>query len=257
MATALITGATAGIGAAFARAIAAGGDDLILVARNPDRLAVCAAELRVDYGISVETRAADLSLREAVDSVAARLEDPDHPVDVLVNNAGFGLQARLLDTDTDIAEHDYAMEVMCRTVLVLGGAAGRAMRQRGHGRIINVSSLAAWIAQGNYSPIKAWVKVYSESLAAELHGTGVSVTALCPGWVRTEFHERAGIKTSAIPDWVWVDADRCARIALADAEAGKVLSIPTKRWKAARFIADLLPRRAVLGASRILAASRT
>ncbi len=257
MATALITGATAGIGAAFARAVAARGDDVILVARNADRLTETAAELAADYGVPVETISADLSIREDALRVAERIEDPDHPVDLLVNNAGFGLQARLLETDTSLAEHDYAMEVMCRSVLVLGGAAGRAMRQRGQGRIINVSSLAAWIAQGNYSPIKAWVKVYSESLAAELHGTGVTVTALCPGWVRTEFHERAGIKTSAIPNWVWVDADRCARIALADAEAGRVLSIPTKRWKTARFIGELVPRRAVLAASRILARSRT
>lgn len=254
MATALITGATAGIGAAFAKAVAARGDDLILVARNADRLTERAAELAATYQVSVETISADLSLREDVLRVAERIEDPDYPVDLLINNAGFGLQARLLDPD--LVEHEYAMDVMCLSVLILGGAAGRAMRKRGHGQIINVSSLAAWIAQGQYSAIKAWVKTYSEGLAAELHGTGVTVTALCPGWVRTEFHERAGIKTSAIPNWVWVDADRCARIALADAAAGKVLSIPTKRWKLARFIGELVPRRAVLAASRILTASR-
>ncbi len=254
MPTALITGATAGIGAAFARALAARGDDLVLVARNTDRLTETAARLGEEHGVGVETIRADLSVRDDVLAVAARLEDTEHPVDLLVNNAGFGVHHKLLDRD--VAAHEHAMDVMCRAVLILGGAAGRAMRARGHGRIINVASLAAWLTTGNYSPIKAWVKVYSESLANELHGSGVTVTALCPGWVRTEFHERAGIKTSSIPEWVWVDADTCVAEALADAEKGRVLSVPTKRWKLARFVADAVPRGAVRWASRMLSASR-
>jgi short-subunit dehydrogenase len=254
MATALITGATAGIGAAFARALAARGDDLVLVARDAERLAASAQQLREAYGVEVEVLPADLSVRADVMRVAARLEDAERPVEVLVNNAGFGLKARLLDAD--VSEHAYAMDVMCLTVLILGGAAGRAMRGRGHGRIINVSSLAAWIALGHYSAIKAWVKTYSEGLANELHGTGVTVTALCPGWVRTEFHDRAGMRTSGIPDRVWVDADRCATEALADAERGRVISVPTKRWKTARLLNQLVPRSAIRRASRILTSSR-
>lgn len=254
MPTALITGATSGLGAAFARAVAARGDDLVLVARSAERLAEVAAQLEEAHAVEVETIPADLSVAADVRRVAARLEDPERPVDLLVNNAGFGLRAGLLDPDTD--EHSYALDVMCLAVLVLGGAAGRAMRARGHGRIINVSSLAAWIAQGDYSAIKAWVKTYSEGLANELHGTGVTVTALCPGWVRTEFHERAGMRTAAIPDRVWVDADRCVAEALADASRGKVVSIPTKRWKLARLVAQLAPRAAVRAASRLLTASR-
>lgn len=253
MATALVTGATAGIGAAFARALAERGDDLVLVARNVERLEATAAELRA-HGVRVEVLPADLADREQVLQVAARLADAERPVDLLVNNAGFGLTANLLAVDT--GEHELALDVMCRAVLVLGGAAGRAMRARGHGRIINVASLSAWITQGNYSAVKAWAKVYSEGLATELRGTGVTVTALCPGWVRTEFHDRAGIRTSAIPDWVWVDADRVAREALGHAERGRVISVPTKRWQVARFAMQVAPRPLVRAASRMLNKSR-
>jgi len=253
MATALVTGATAGIGAAFARVLADRGDNLVLVARNVERLEACAAELR-EYRIDVEVLPADLGVREQVLEVAARLADDSLPIDLLVNNAGFGLTANLLAEDT--SEHEQAFDVMCRAVLVLGGAAGRAMQARGHGRIINVASLSAWITQGNYSAVKAWAKVYSESLANELHGSGVTVTALCPGWVRTEFHDRAGIQVGAIPDWIWVSAERVAREALADAERGRVISVPTKRWQAARFAMQMAPRPLVRAASRMLNKSR-
>lgn len=254
MATALITGASAGIGAAFARALAGRGQDLILVARDAERLESMAAQLFADHGVEVEVLPADLAVRSDLLAVAARLQDPARPVELLVNNAGFGVRSALLDEDT--GEHEYALDVMCLAVLILGGAAGRAMKARGHGRIINVSSLAAWIAHGHYSPIKAWVKTYSEALASELHGTGVTATALCPGWVRTEFHERAGVGTWYIPNWVWVDPDRLAAEALADAEKGKVISVPTKRWKIARFVGEMVPRAAIRAASRILTKSR-
>lgn len=253
MTTALITGATAGIGAAFAAVLAERGDDLVLVARDRGRLEEAAARLRA-RGVAVEVLAADLADRAQTQRVADRLADASRPIDLLVNNAGFGLTAKLLDPDT--AEHELALDVMCRAVLVLGGAAGRAMRARGRGRIINVASLSAWITQGNYSAVKSWVKLYSEGLANELHGTGVSVTALCPGWVRTEFHQRAGIRTGGIPDWVWLDADRVVRGALADAERGRVISIPARRWQAARWTLDLAPRAWVRAVSRALARSR-
>ncbi|MEZ5090384.1 MAG: SDR family NAD(P)-dependent oxidoreductase [Micropruina sp.] len=253
MATALITGGTAGIGAAFARALAERGNDLVLVARDADRLAGTAAELGDRYGVTVQTLPADLAVRADVLRVAARLEDPERPIDILVNNAGYGLHVKLLQDD--VAAHARAIDVMCLAVLILGGAAGRAMKARGHGRIINVASLAAYIAQGGYSPIKAYVLAYSEGLANELRGTGVRVTVVNPGWVRTEFHERAGIRTSAIPDIVWVEADRCAET-LEDADKGRVISVPTKRWKLQKLLARHAPRSAVRWASRMLSRSR-
>jgi len=254
MATALVTGGTSGIGAAFARALAARGDDLVLVARNAERLEETAAELRTTHGVAVEVISADLARHDEVMRVAARLEDAGQPIDLLVNNAGFGLHTKLLEPAVEV--HENALDVMCKAVLVLGGAAGRAMKARGSGQIINVSSASGWIAQGHYSAIKAWVRVYSESLSNELHGTGATVTALCPGWVRTEFHDRAGIRTSALPSWVWVDADRLVDVALKDAARGKVLSIPTKRWKFAVFLAAKGPHFLIRAVSRKLTRSR-
>lgn len=254
MATALVTGATAGIGAAFARQLAARGDDLVLVARDVARLESVAAELSGTHGVRVEVLPADLAEPAGVALVAERLGDTERPVDLLVNNAGFGLTTGLLDAD--LSEHQRAWAVMGDAVVVLSNAAARAMVARGSGRILTVASLAAWIVQGEYSAVKGFAKLYAEGLAVELHGTGVTATALCPGWVRTEFHERADIRTSAIPGWVWVDADRCVREALADADAGRVISLPTKRWKIAAFVLQHLPRGAVHRVSRSLGRSR-
>jgi short-subunit dehydrogenase len=252
--TALITGGTSGIGAAFARALAARGDELILVARDGARLQTTADELIATYQISVEIIQADLAERADVLRVAERLEDQERPVDLLINNAGFGLHTGLLDPDWSI--HEKALDVMCLAVLILGGAAGRAMKVRGQGQIVNISSLASWISQGHYSPVKAWVRSYSEGLGDELHGTGVTVTAVAPGWVKTEFHQRAGIRTSGIPSWIWVDADKMASKALNDIAAGKAISIPAKRWKVAAFLAAHAPRSAVRAVSRMLTKSR-
>lgn len=254
MATAVITGASAGLGAAFARACAERGDDLVLVARDAARLELLAAELRTDFGVEVEVFAADLGDADHVEALAQRVADPDRPVDLLVNNAGFGLTNHLLEADRGEARR--AIAVMCTAVAELSLAAAAAMTQRGHGRILNVASLSAWVTQGNYSAVKAWVKVFTEGLANELAGSGVTATALCPGWVRTEFHQRAGLPTGTIPDWIWVDADTCVRKALADCDRGVVVSVPTARWKLARFGLDLLPRSGVRWVSRRLTHSR-
>ena len=254
MATALITGGTSGIGAAFARALAARGDDLVLVARNADRLTERATELKEHYAVSVEEIVADLAIRGDVVGVAERLASTEQPIDLLVSNAGFGVRKKLTEVDT--TPHEYAIDVMIRAVLMLGAAAGRAMRQRGAGTIINVSSTAGFMRMGGYSAIKAWVTAYSEGLANELHGTGVKVVALCPGWVRTEFHERAEINISSIPDPLWLDADRLVAVCLKDAEAGKVISIPSKRYKVLITICEHLPHRALRAVSRKLTSSR-
>lgn len=254
MATALITGGTAGIGAAFARALAARGDDLVLVARNADRLSEMATELKERYAVNVETVVADLAIRADVAGIAERLTSFEQPIDMLINNAGFGVRAKLTDADT--TRHEQAIDVMIRAVLMLGAAAGRTMRQRGSGTIINVSSTAGFVAMGSYSAIKAWVTTYTESLANELHGSGVRVTALCPGYVRTEFHERAGINMGSLPELMWLDADRLVADCLNDAAAGKVVSIPSKRYKAMITICEHLPHRAVRAISRRLTSGR-
>lgn len=237
MVTALITGGTSGIGAEFARGYAKRGFDLVLVARDTARLAEMAAELAP---ASVEVISADLSKRSDVDAVAKRLEDPARPIDILVSNAGFGMHVSLLTTDVD--KLDRGFEVMVRAVLVLGGAAARGMKARGHGSIINVGSTAGYMTMGAYSSIKAWVMSYSEGLAVELRGTGVTVTALAPGWVHTEFHDRAGIKKSSIPSALWLEAPRLVESAIRDAERGKVISLPSIRYKVLIWLVRHAPR---------------
>jgi len=198
--------------------------------------------------------AADLGVPEDLDRVANRLRADADPVDLLVNNAGFGLHAKLVDPDLRLQRS--AMDVMCWAVLVLAGAAAGSMRERGAGRIINVSSLASWTTSGNYSAIKAWVRTYSQGLANELHGSGVTVTAACPGWVRTEFHRRAGIRTSAIPDWAWAEAEPVVERILRDADRGRVVTIPAARWQIAQIALKLAPQSGVRAVSRMLVSSR-
>ena len=254
MATALITGGTSGIGAEFARQLAARGDDLVLVARDPDRLAETATELKERYGVAVETISADLGVRDEVMTVAKRLASTEQPIDMLVNNAGFGIPTPLVTDDTSAQEN--GIDVMIRAVLILAAAAGMAMKTRGRGQVVNVSSTAGYVTMGLYSAIKAWVTTYSEALAGELVPHGVTVTALCPGYVRTEFHQRASIRTGAIPGPMWIDLDRVVAEALQDVAQGKIISIPTRRYQVLMFAARHFPRWAVRAVSRQLSSSR-
>ena len=237
---ALVTGGTSGLGLEFARALAARGLALVLVARDPQRLEKTADQLRWRYGVEVDTLVADLAERDGTAAVAARLAASDSPVDVLVNNAGHGVHVPLLAEDLDAVERSF--DVMVRTVLVLGGAAGRAMVGRGHGAIINVASVAGLVPMGAYSAIKSWVDTYSESLSLELAGTGVHVTSLLPGWVRTEFHERAQMDMSDVPDFMWLDKDDVVDAALRDLRRGVPVSIPSPQYKAIVGATRLLPR---------------
>ncbi|MCS6712062.1 SDR family NAD(P)-dependent oxidoreductase [Brachybacterium sp. EF45031] len=253
MQRALITGGTAGIGAAFARALAERGAHLVLVARDAERLDAAARDLTARHGIEVETITADLSRREDQQRVADRLE-ADPPIDVLVNNAGFSVRASLLDPD--LSEHDRGAEVMQRAVLKLGGAAGRAMTRRGTGHIVNVASASACVTQNNYSALKAWTTNYSESLGVQLRGTGVHVTTLMPGWVRTEFHQRAGIKGSSIPGPLWLSADQLVAECLRDMERGRSVSVPSLRWKLIVGGLRMLPRPVIHRLSGLLTSRR-
>ncbi len=214
-----------------------------------------AAELHARSGIAVETISADLAIRADVGRVADRLLDETRPIDFLVNNAGFGVHTKLLDADT--SSHEYALDVMCRAVLILGAAAGRSMRARGHGNILNVGSVAGLITMGSYSAIKAWVNSYSEGLAVELRGTGVTATALLPGWVETEFHSRAGIRTGSIPAAMWIDADRLVTAALRDVDRRKVISIPTVRYKVVSWFARHASRASIHWVSSKISSSRS
>jgi hypothetical protein len=225
----------------------------VLVARDEARLEDAAQRCR-EQGRRVEVLRADLTDRGDVDRVAARLEDASAPVDLLVNNAGFSVGTALLSTDQ--AAHDRAFEVMLRAVQVLSGAAGRAMTARGRGRIVNVGSTAGRITMGAYSAIKAWVTVYTEGLSNELAGTGVTAMALEPGWVRTEFHERAGITGSSMPSMLWLDADELVEGALKDLSRGRVVSTPSLRYKGLMLVARHAPRAGIRWVSKALSDRR-
>ena len=254
MGTALVTGGTSGIGAEFARQLAARGHDLILVARDTARLEAMASELGTG-GRSVEVITADLSDEKDTARVAKRLADPAEPVDILINNAGFGGLSKL--ANPDIAEQDRAYAVMMRAVWVLSAAVIPGMKQRGHGAIVNVGSTAGQLSMGAYSSIKAWVTTYTESLANELHGSGVTATALMPGWVRTEFHQRASISSSSIPDSLWLDPEHLVRVSLRDMDTGRVISIPSVRYGILSWLLRHLPRSTVRAISRRISLSRS
>ncbi|MDO5662709.1 MAG: SDR family NAD(P)-dependent oxidoreductase [Brachybacterium sp.] len=258
MHTALITGGTSGIGAAFARAFARRGMDLVLVARDADRLAETSRDLTAEHGVHVETIRADLASREDQQRVADRIESVapgDRPIDILVNNAGFSLRASLVDAD-GVEAHDRGYEVMVRSIIVLCGAAARAMGPRGGGWIINVGSTSAFVPQNNYSAIKAWVNAYTEALAVALRPSGVQVALLAPGWVRTEFHSRAGIKGSSIPGFLWLTADRLVEDCLRDVARGRVVSVPSRRFQLIVAALRIIPRRLIHRISAIISDRR-
>lgn len=236
---ALITGATSGLGATFATALAKRGLDLVLVARNAERLAQRQAELSA-HGVSVEVLSADLSTADGVATVKARLLDDTSPINVFVNNAGAGMYSPMA-TD-DATELRQGAELMAMVPMELGGAAAYAMKQRRRGVIITTASVAGLVPMGAYSAVKSFVKVWSESLAGEVGPFGVQVVAFIPGWVRTEFHQRSGVSTSSIPDFLWLDAERVVDEALADVDAGKTISIPSKRFKTVAFLAQHAPK---------------
>ncbi|MER6994614.1 SDR family oxidoreductase [Streptomyces sp. NPDC000410] len=247
MTTALITGATAGIGAAFARRLAADGHDLVLVARATKRLQEQATELHDRHGIEAEVLTADLAEEDGITAVEARLGDRKRPVDLLVNNAGFGNKGRYLEVS--MADELRMLKVHCEAVLRLTSAAAEPMRERGRGGVVNVASVAAFVPRGTYGASKAWVVQFTQGAAKDLAGTGVRLMALCPGFVRTEFHERAGMGTDNIPGWMWLDADKLVAAAVADLARGKTLSIPDPRYKALMGVTKLVPRNLLGGVS--------
>ncbi len=244
--TALVTGASSGIGAALARQLAAEGTALVVVARDEARLEALAATLGggTPAGVAVEVLPADLADRGSLAAVEARIADTERAIDLVVNNAGFGTYGPLIDADIDVEEREIAVNV---TALVrLTHAAVRAMVPRGRGAMVNISSMAALQATpGNatYGATKGFVAMFGEAVSSELAGTGVTVTTVLPGFTHTEFHERAGVEPRRPLGMPWQSAEDCAAEALAAAHAGKSWVVTGRANKVAAAAAGPVPRR--------------
>jgi short-subunit dehydrogenase len=236
---ALITGATVGIGDAFARHLASQGYDLVINARSRDKLEERATFLRSTFGVNVEVLAADLATEcEKVEAYIAANE-----IEVLINNAGFGLNQSFLSSA--IEDEEQVLDVLVRAPMRLMHAVLPQMRKRNSGIVLNVSSTAAFIAGGHYSAAKSYLTVMSESLHTQMAPTNVKVSSLNPGFTRTEFHQRAGMKMGAIPNFMWLDVDFLVKKAWSDAVKGKAISIPGWQYKVLRAIIAIAPRRVV------------
>ena len=235
---ALITGATAGIGESFTRLLAAKGFNLVLVARDEARLHERAVGLKEKFGAESVVIVADL----ATEAGCAKVEDyiRANEIEVLINNAGFGINKAF--TMSDLAKEEEVLKVLVRTPMRLMHVALPAMKERNSGVVINVSSVASYIAGGAYSASKAYLTVLSESLSTELSATNIKVSALCPGFTRTEFHQRGRMKMAGLPNFMWLNSDVLVAKAWKDAISGKPVSIPGWQYKTLVGIISLAPR---------------
>jgi len=259
MPTALITGATAGIGAAFSRHLAAADYGLVLVARDAERLNQSRATLLSFGAPTVETIVADLTVADQRAEVADRLNGQSgEPVDLLINNAGIGLGKEFPEaTDSEILGQ---LEINVTAPVLLAHAVLPGMLERGHGAIVNVASIAGLVpGRGTtYAGSKAFVVSFSEGLAMSLRDTGVRVQALCPGFVRTEFHQRAAIDMSGMPAALYVDIDVLVETSMRDLRRNKILSVPGRLYSSLAVAVRLLPRALVrTAAARVNDGKRT
>lgn len=254
MGTALVTGASSGLGLEFAWQLATGRHHLVLVARNAQRLEEIAAQIRAAANVDVEVLAADLAdnsdgggLARVAERVRQGYPEGKRPIGLLINNAGYSAPQDFVDGDLDVELT--MLDVLVRAVLVLSHEAAGAMKERGRGAILNVASVAALTALGTYSAHKAWVRTFTEALAVELRGTGVTATALCPGLVHTDFHRRAGWTSDVFPEVAWLKPEPVVTRALADVRRGAVISTPSVRYGVLSQVARLAPRWMVRGVS--------
>lgn len=241
--TALVTGASSGIGREIARQAAARGADLVVVARREHHLEALAAEVRARHGRHVEVLPADLLAAEGLAAVEARLADGDRPVDLLVNNAAFGSLGWFHELPIEREDRQIRLNVLALTRLA--HAALAAMVPRGRGGVLNVSSLSGFQPMPTnavYGASKAFVTALSQALHEEVRDTGVHVTALCPGFTRTDFQAVAGSDVRSLPSWVWMGADGVARAGLDAVTRNQAVCVPGAGYRGIAAVVDLVPR---------------
>ena len=235
---ALVTGATAGIGESFTRLLAENNYNLVLVARDVSRLQERASQLQSQFNVQTHIIQADLS----TDAGCAAVEQyiTSNQIDVLINNAGFGINKAF--TMSELKAEQEMFDVLVRTPMRLMHGVLPGMKQRNKGVVINVSSVAGYIAGGSYSAAKSYLTVISESLHTELADTNIKVSALCPGFTRTEFHQRGRMSMKGLPNFMWLNSDKLVAKAWSDALKGKAVSIPGWQYQILVFVIQSLPR---------------
>jgi short-subunit dehydrogenase len=235
---ALVTGATAGIGESFCRLLADNNYNIVLVARDLPRLQERAFQLEAKFNVETHVIQADLSTDAGCSVVEQYLAS--NQVDVLINNAGFGLNKAF--TMSELKAEQEMFDVLVRTPMRLMHVVLPGMKQRNKGVLINVSSVAGYIAGGSYSAAKSYLTVITESLHTELANTNIKVSALCPGFTRTEFHQRGRMSMKGLPGFMWLDSDALVAKAWSDALKGKAVSIPGWQYQLLVFVIHALPR---------------
>jgi len=239
---ALVTGASTGIGAAFARLLAENGSHLVLVARDEARLEALAKELEAEHGVQTEVLPADLADESQLARVEKRL-GAEPRIEILVNNAGFGDAGDF--GAMPLASSEGQIRVNVLALVRLAHAALPGMRTARCGGILNVSSTAGFFAlpeNAIYGATKAFVTTFSQALAEEVRAEGVNVTVLCPGFTRTEFQERAKVDVSRIPEFAWQSAEEVARAGITDLLRGSALCIPGVHNRVMAGMTQLVPR---------------
>jgi hypothetical protein len=239
---ALVTGATSGIGESFTRLLASNKYNIVLVARDLPRLQERAAGLDAKYGIKTQVIQADLATDEGCLKVEKYILE--NQIDVLINNAGFGTNKAFTMSKLDIEQQ--LLDVLVRTPMRLMHVALPLMKARNNGIIINVSSVAGYIAGGTYSASKSYLTVLTESLHTELAATNVKISALCPGFTRTEFHQRGKMSMKGLPNFLWLNSDRLVEQSWRDALKGKAVSVPGWQYKLLVFIVQTLVPRSIV-----------
>lgn len=235
---ALVTGATAGIGESFTRLLAENNYNVVLVARDLPRLQERAQGLEAKYQVQTHCIQADLSTDAGCSEVERYIAN--NRIDVLINNAGFGINKAF--TVSELEEEQKLLDVLVRTPMRLMHVALPLMKQRDRGVVINVSSVAGFIAGGTYSASKSYLTVLTESMHTELATTNVKISALCPGFTRTEFHQRGRMSMKGLPSFMWLDSDELVAQAWRDALKGEAISIPGWQYRLLVFVIQRLPR---------------